>query len=158
MLDSPLHELAPPEALGGSMRDFRELGGSDLIARVEPFYRWQSVRRQHGLWSYSRSTEEAPQPVCAAMDDAGNRFRGVNFGSQDYLSLASHPAIKEAAKATIDEYGVHSAGSSALSGNTKYSLRLEQYARAILGPRTGRAVSDRLGCRIRGHPRAGQGR
>ena len=26
----------------------------------------------------------------------------------------------------IDEYGVHSAGSSALAGNTKYSLRLEE--------------------------------
>jgi glycine C-acetyltransferase len=125
MLDT-YTDLAPAEALGGSMRDFRELRGSDLLDRVAPFYRWQSVRRDHGLWSYSRSTEEAPQPVCAARDDAGNRFRGVNFGSQDYLSLASHPAIKAAAKATIDEYGVHSAGSSALSGNTKYSLLLEQ--------------------------------
>src|SRR5919199_1864261 len=30
------------------------------------------------------------------------------------------------AKAVIDEYGVHSAGSSALTGNTKYSLKLEK--------------------------------
>ena len=30
------------------------------------------------------------------------------------------------AKAVIDEYGVHSAGSSALAGNTKYSLKLEK--------------------------------
>lgn len=123
----------PAEALSGSMRDFRDLRGTDLIGRVAPFHRWQNVRRDHGLWSYSRSTEEAPRPVCAARDDSGHRFRGVNFGSQDYLSLASHPAIKEAAKAAIDEYGVHSAGSSALSGNTTYSLRLEQTIAEFLG-------------------------
>ena len=124
---------APAEALGGSMRDFRDVRGVDLLGRVAPFYRWQSVRRDHGLWPYSRSTDEAPRPVCAARDDSGRRFRGVNFGSQDYLSLASHPAIKETAKATIDEYGVHSAGSSALSGNTRHSLQLEQTIAEFLG-------------------------
>ena len=125
--------IPPAEALGGSLRDFRDLRGTDLVGRVAAFHRWQSVRRDHGFWPYSRSTEEAPRAACAARDDAGHRMRGVNFGSQDYLSLASHPAIKEAAKATIDEYGVHSAGSSALSGNTTYSLQLEQVIAGFLG-------------------------
>lgn len=116
----------PNGALTGSMRDFRELHGSDLLSRVAPFYEWQEARRQHGYWPYSKSTDEAPQPICATRDDTGRAFRGVNFASQDYLGLASHPQIKEAAKATIDEYGVHSAGSSALAGNTKYSLALER--------------------------------
>ena len=123
----------PAEALGGSMRDFRDLRGSDLTGRVGGFYRWQNVRRESGLWPFSRATEEAPRRLCASMDDSGARFRGVNFGSQDYLSLASHHAIKDAAKAMIDEYGVHSAGSSALSGNTKHSLKLEQTVAEFLG-------------------------
>jgi glycine C-acetyltransferase len=54
------------------------------------------------------------------------RFAGLNFATQDYLGLSSDPEIKEVAKAVIDEYGVHSAGSSALAGNTKYSLLLER--------------------------------
>lgn len=116
----------PVEALAGSMRDFRELKGIDLIGRVEPFYHWQDLRRSHGLWPYSKSTEAAPLAICMAKDDAGASFRGINFASQDYLGLSSHPEIKEIAKAVVDEYGVHSAGSSALAGNTKYSLRLEQ--------------------------------
>ena len=132
-MPDPHASTVPAEALGGSMRDFRDLHGTDLIGRVAPFHEWQGVRRDHGLWPYSRATEEAPRPVCAARDDSGHRFRGVNFGSQDYLSLASHPAVKQAAKATIDEYGVHSAGSSALSGNTKYSLRLEETIAEFLG-------------------------
>ena len=100
---------------------------------VAPFHQWQAVRRDNGLWPYSRSTTQAPRSFTAAKDDAGNSVQGVNFGSQDYLSLSSHPAIRETAKATIDEYGVHSAGSSALSGNTSYSLRLEQEIAGFLG-------------------------
>lgn len=116
----------PAEALTGSMRDFRELHGKDLIGRVGGFYEWQQLRRLHGLWPYSKATEQAPLAVCAARDDSGVRFSGLNFATQDYLGLASDPAIKEVAKAVIDEYGVHSAGSSALAGNTKYSLGLER--------------------------------
>jgi 7-keto-8-aminopelargonate synthetase-like enzyme len=118
-------EMDPVEALTGSMRDFRDLHGPDLMARVEHFYRWQDRRRQHGLWPYSKSTERAPLAVCEAKDDTGSRFQGVNFASQDYLGLSSDPEIKAVAKAVIDEYGVHSAGSSALAGNTKYSLKLQ---------------------------------
>jgi 7-keto-8-aminopelargonate synthetase-like enzyme len=119
-------EYDPVEALTGSMRDFRDLHGSDLLGRVENFYLWQELRRRHGLWPYSKSTEEAPRALCTAKDDSGTSFHGLNFSSQDYLGLSSEPEIKEAAKAVIDEYGVHSAGSSALSGNTKYSLMLEK--------------------------------
>jgi 7-keto-8-aminopelargonate synthetase-like enzyme len=118
--------IDPIEALTGSMRDFRDLRGADLIGRVEQFYRWQDLRRRWGLWPYSKSTEEAPLAVCTAKDDRGSSFRGLNFASQDYLGLSSNSEIKEVAKAVIDEYGVHSAGSSALAGNTKYSLKLEE--------------------------------
>ena len=40
----------PPEALSGSLRDYRELHGSDLLGRVEHFFRWQDLRRRHHLW------------------------------------------------------------------------------------------------------------
>lgn len=128
-----LVETFPAEALTGSMRDFRELHGTDLLARVEAFYQWQEVRRRHGYWPYSKSTESAPQPVCTARDDSGQAYRGVNFASQDYLGFSSHPEIKAAATATIEEYGVHSAGSSALAGNTKYSLALERAISEFVG-------------------------
>jgi 7-keto-8-aminopelargonate synthetase-like enzyme len=126
MTRSSFLEIDPEQALTGSMRDFRDLAGPDLLTRIEPFYRWQEIRRQNGLWSYSKSTEEAPRAECAARDEVGPGYRGINFGSQDYLGLSSDPEIKETAKAVIDEYGVHSAGSSALAGNTKYSLKLEE--------------------------------
>ena len=60
------------------------------------------------------------------MTDNGHTLQGVNFASQDYLSLSSHPAIKEAAIKAVREYGVHSAGSAALLGNTANSLKSER--------------------------------
>jgi 7-keto-8-aminopelargonate synthetase-like enzyme len=119
-------EIVALDPLTGSLREYRDPHGPDLFKRVEEFYTWQNLRRRYGYWPYSKSTDEAPQATCAAKDDAGRGFRGVNFASQDYLSLASHPAIKEAAKEAIDDYGVHSAGSAAFLGNTKYSLALQR--------------------------------
>jgi 7-keto-8-aminopelargonate synthetase-like enzyme len=132
-MSSPNETTTPVDALTGSLRDYRDPRGADLLGRVESFFRWQDMRRQHHLWPYSRATEEAPKTVCAAQEDTGEQIKGVNFGSQDYLSLASHPAIKEAAKAAIDEYGVHSAGSAAFIGNTKFSLALERSIADFLG-------------------------
>jgi glycine C-acetyltransferase len=60
------------------------------------------------------------------MDDSGNKMRGVNFASQDYLSLSQHSGVKATAKETIERCGVHSAGSPALVGNTSHSVALER--------------------------------
>jgi 7-keto-8-aminopelargonate synthetase-like enzyme len=116
----------PPAALLGSMRDFRVPGGADLLARTEGFFKWQNLRRQNGLWPFSRATQDGPGTVCHAQDDSGNKMHGVNFASQDYLSLSSHSAIKATAKETIERCGVHSAGSPALVGNTSHSVALER--------------------------------
>ncbi|WP_052763881.1 aminotransferase class I/II-fold pyridoxal phosphate-dependent enzyme [Microvirga massiliensis] len=125
MLDSANNNI-PPAALGGSMRDFRVLKGENLLDRVDSFFQWQDLRRQNGLWPFSRSTEGGPTAVCAARDDQGNRMEGVNFASQDYLSLSRHPEILNAAKDAIERYGVHSAGSPVLVGNTVDSIALER--------------------------------
>jgi 7-keto-8-aminopelargonate synthetase-like enzyme len=116
----------PPAALTGSMRDFRVPGGADLLRRTEGFFEWQNLRRQNGLWPFSRATEEGPNTVCWVQDDLGNKMRGVNFASQDYLSLSSHSGIKSTAMETIERCGVHSAGSPALVGNTSHSVALER--------------------------------
>lgn len=113
-------------ALTGSMRDFRVPGGANIASRGDAFYSWQNNRRTNGLWPFSRSTEAGPGTVCTAADDRGNGIRGVNFASQDYLSMSSHPAIKDVAIETIRSHGVHSAGSSALVGNTNLSVALER--------------------------------
>lgn len=127
------NNYTPPAALTGSMRDFRYPKGPDLQDRIAGFFKWQNLRRQHGLWPFSRSTEEGPSTVCAARDDAGGEIRGVNFASQDYLSMSTSPVIKKVAQEVIEEFGVHSAGSAALLGNTSHSVLLERKIADFLG-------------------------
>ncbi|MES2903057.1 MAG: aminotransferase class I/II-fold pyridoxal phosphate-dependent enzyme [Pseudomonadota bacterium] len=120
-------------ALDGSMRDFRYLPGADLLSRVESFYDWQQTRRAAGVWPLGRSTEQGATNRCSARTDEGQLFEGVNFASQDYLSLNTHPAILETAIEAMREFGVHSAGSPALIGNTSRSLALENKLADFLG-------------------------
>src|SRR3984957_21309981 len=123
--------LAP--ALSRSMRDFRYISGSDLLKRVEAFFEWQEVSRRAGLWPLGRSTETGPRAKCQARTDEGGLFEGINFASQDYLSLSSHPAVLETAIETMREFGVHSAGSPALVGNTSPPLAPQRTIGDFLG-------------------------
>ncbi|MCK8496304.1 aminotransferase class I/II-fold pyridoxal phosphate-dependent enzyme [Myxococcus fulvus] len=117
-LDSPLftHFIA----------NYTHPTGPDLLARTEAFFQWQESRRQTGLWPYSRSLEGAPTAECGVRSEGGVARHGVNFGSQDYLSLSTHPAVVEAAHRAIRDYGVHSGGSGMFGGNTTPGLQLER--------------------------------
>jgi 7-keto-8-aminopelargonate synthetase-like enzyme len=123
----------PESALSGSLRDFKAPSGAHLLERICGFFAWQDLRRSHNLWPYAKSTATAPTTHCSARSDRGDDIRGVNFASQDYLSLSSHPEIKEAAIQAVHDYGVHSAGSAALLGNTRHSLDLERTISDFLG-------------------------
>jgi len=50
----------------------------------------------------------------------------VNFSSNNYLGIANHPALAEAAKAAIDRYGCGSGASRLISGNMTLHEELEQ--------------------------------
>ncbi len=132
-MDSETTATPSFDALGGSMRDFRFLPGANLLGRVEAFYDWQQTRRATGTWPLGRSTEHGAFSRATARTDDGVLFEGVNFASQDYLSLNSHPEVLETAVQTMRDYGVHSAGSPALVGNTSLSLALENKIAAFLG-------------------------
>jgi 8-amino-7-oxononanoate synthase len=50
----------------------------------------------------------------------------VNFSSNDYLGLANHPRLREAAHRAIDEHGVGSGASPLVSGNLRAHHEAEQ--------------------------------
>src|ERR1019366_5331942 len=93
---------------------------------TEALNKWRETRTRHGVWQYARSLEGPPHPIATICNESGVKTRGINFASQDYLSLASHPSISEAATKALRDFGPHSAGSAVLLGNTKLSLELER--------------------------------
>jgi 7-keto-8-aminopelargonate synthetase-like enzyme len=112
-------------ALNKSSAHFYRVSGPDMLARTEPYLRWQNARLETDLWPYSRILAAAPGATTDALDEAGNRESGINFASQDYLSLSRHPGVLEAGVRAIRDFGVHSAGSPMLMGNTTLSVALE---------------------------------
>ncbi len=50
----------------------------------------------------------------------------LNFCSNNYLGLANHPALRQAAKEAIDRYGCGSGASRLISGNMELHEKLEQ--------------------------------
>lgn len=106
---------------------------TDLLARWDESGEWWQKRVQYGMDPYQKySTTRVGAFIEGAHRD-GSAFKGHNFASQDYLSLSSHPKLIEAAKQAIDQYGLHSAGSAALMGNTALSVALERRLEAFLG-------------------------
>lgn len=130
--EAEIDTLLASGALTGSAAQFAQPRGANLLGRMDALEAWHSVRSAHGVWQYSRSLDGAPHPIASIQDEAGASARGINFASQDYLSLASHPAVAEAAAKALRDAGPHSAGSAVLLGNTKTSLALEEAIGALV--------------------------
>ena len=77
--------------------------------------------RSRSLLRKLRTLESAQQP---AMEFAGKKM--VNFSSNDYLGLATEPALRDAAKSAIDEYGVGSGASRLVCGTLTPHVLLEE--------------------------------
>ncbi|MDM0030186.1 aminotransferase class I/II-fold pyridoxal phosphate-dependent enzyme [Variovorax saccharolyticus] len=125
-------ELRASGALTGTTAQFDTPRGSGLLERTSSFNDWREARTRHGMWQYARSLEGAPLPIASVCAENGDKVRGINFASQDYLSLSMHPGVMEAAMRALRDYGPHSAGSPVLLGNTRMSLALEQAISELL--------------------------
>ena len=125
---------AGPE-LTGLSSDYLESSGPDLLARWSAHQAFWDARLTAGVDPYCRSTMTRIGPECVVLNRAGERLEGVNFASQDYLSLASHPAVCEAGRAAIGRWGVHSAGSVVLQGGSAPLLVLEERLGELLSCR-----------------------
>ena len=75
------YQAAPQAALRGSMRDFRVPKGPDLLSRVDGFYDWQDLRRQNGLWPFSRSTQSGLPAAISSANKHGSNVCSVRVRS-----------------------------------------------------------------------------
>ena len=135
----PFDPVRDPAALGasgaldGNVAQYAQPRGRDLLRRGGALDAWVQLRARHGVWPYGRVLIGAPGPLASVADDGASPARGINFASQDYLSLAAHPAVHEAARCALHDAGPHSAGSAVLLGNTRHSQALESALGELLG-------------------------
>lgn len=134
MKDSfPPDGLAAADLGSGTARDHIAYSETHLVKRWTPVGKWFHDRGELGLDPYQKSATGRILPSVSGVLRDGTPFSGVNFASQDYLSLSSHPALVKVASDTAARVGVHSAGSAALMGNSDLSRELEGRLEEFLG-------------------------
>jgi glycine C-acetyltransferase len=84
--------------------------------------------RQAGLYRTLRRVDGAQGPTLLL-----DGREVINFSSNNYLGIANHPALCDAAKAAIDRYGCGSGASRLISGNMSLHEELEAKIAAFKG-------------------------
>jgi len=91
----------------------------DLFSKCFEFTRADEVKKL-GLYPYFRPIEANEGPV---VQIEGRKI--VMAGSNNYLGLTAHPAVKEAAIKAIEKYGTGCSGSRYLTGTLDLHIELE---------------------------------
>lgn len=84
--------------------------------------------RQSGLYRSLRRVEDEQGPTLIL-----DGRRVINFSSNNYLGLANHPELREAAKTAVDRYGCGSGASRLISGNMTLHEELEKKLASLKG-------------------------
>lgn len=116
--------LLPP-TLSNSLLTYQRPSGQHILKRVVDLGEWVNQRRESRVWPYTTTLHQHPSAQTEVSSENDVPRSGINFASQDYLSLTGHPSVIAAAKTALDRFGPHSAGSASLQGNTSLSIQLE---------------------------------
>jgi 8-amino-7-oxononanoate synthase len=92
--------------------------------------------REQNLLRQLRRVESAQGPLV----QVGGR-KLLNFSSNDYLGLADHPALKEAARRAVERFGAGSGASRLLCGSLAVHHELEEKLAAFKGTQAALAFS-----------------
>ena len=93
--------------------------------------------RSRSLLRRLRTFDTPQQPE---IEEDGKKL--ISFASNDYLGLATEPALKEAAKAAIDRYGVGSGAARLISGSLAPHAQLEEAIARFKGTEAALAFSS----------------
>lgn len=123
----------PRRALKGTIPEYLQKTGTDLVGRWNPVAEWLGERLDYAVDPYNKANYGRIGPTGRVTMRGGQVHDGVNLASQDYLNLSCHPDVISAAQHAAESLGVHSAGSAALSGNSLRTSELEHRLADFLG-------------------------
>lgn len=105
----------------------RDVGGSDIYARIEHFQLADQARAA-GLYPFFQPVE-----VNEGAEAIVEGRRVLMLGSNNYLGLTRHPKVIEAARDALERWGPSMTGSRLLNGTGPLHLELEEALAEFLG-------------------------
>jgi glycine C-acetyltransferase len=110
-----------------------ELQRLPFKARLDEQYRMYEEELKRGFLM-GREGDGAATPIQPYKDLFGGGFREVlNFGTNNYLGLSTHPYVREKVCEAVQVYGVGTGGSPAFSGYTRHHRELEARLATLAG-------------------------
>ncbi|MCM8813177.1 MAG: pyridoxal phosphate-dependent aminotransferase family protein [Candidatus Omnitrophica bacterium] len=123
-LDSEEHTLA----------DFLEYPDSDLFTKAKLSYLYIQDMKRKGVYQYQRPLMSACENRVLMYDEQTGWTREmIMMASNNYLGLATHPKVMQAALQATRDYGTGLCGSPMLSGTTRLTRQLEEKLAAFVG-------------------------
>jgi glycine C-acetyltransferase len=108
-----------------SFKDFEDIRGLDPYQQAELFAQYIDNWSSRGHWNYRQESLNGCMPEVGLNlpGKSGKKFVALVFN--DYLGFTQHPAVKAAAIAAIERYGVGAAASPAIGGHVSYHKEIE---------------------------------
>ncbi len=122
------------ESLEGGTFMHMRVEGKTLTERNKKYNDYIESRKENGVYPFSRtSSSRLLNEVYVTNSWADESKPCINFGSQDYLGLCNHPKVIQAAKDTIEEFGINAGGTPVLGGRNILTNKLEEKIASVLG-------------------------
>ncbi|MCB9639181.1 MAG: aminotransferase class I/II-fold pyridoxal phosphate-dependent enzyme [Myxococcales bacterium] len=114
-----------------SLADFFYSDTDDPTRPPPEFAAW----REAGAWAMSLMEPALHGPAVPRVEihRAGHDQKVINLSSYNYMGMAHHPEVVEAAKMALEKYGVGACGSPLLSGLSDLHRELEEKLAAFMG-------------------------
>ena len=110
-----------------SLRDFLPASSQDAEAQIAAFGATYRAACASGEALYMREVVGPADAVVPVRDPATGAVREmIMLGSNNYLGLANHPAVKAAVIAAVQDFGVGCGGPPLLNGTTALHRQLER--------------------------------
>jgi len=110
-----------------NLASFVESGNGDLLAKAGPFSECIADARAKGYHTYRRvATEGMDHRVMILDPETGREREFIMLGSNNYLGLAMHPKLIEAAIEATRRFGTSMGGPPLLNGTTTLHRELEE--------------------------------
>ena len=121
---SPSDNIDINALVGGSFL-FRSPKGKTLQDRYGSFNQYVDLLKLNGVYPFGRiATSKLGNEMFISNTWADEDKPCINFGSQDYLGMSNHPEVIQAAKDSIDTYGINAGGSPVLGGQNSLTSKL----------------------------------
>ncbi|MNS20773.1 8-amino-7-oxononanoate synthase/2-amino-3-ketobutyrate coenzyme A ligase [compost metagenome] len=109
-----------------SFKDFENIPGMGMFERAKELNAFLLYLKENNRHHYRKINYDLSGPMVRHIGPDGKEKELLNLVSNDYLGFSQHPAVKQAAIDSIQQYGTGAGSSPLIGGHYEYHEELER--------------------------------